>query len=48
MHDLPIKETVKFAMAMSIVTISHEETIHPNMGHELIQEIIAKTNWNEN
>lgn len=48
MHDLPIKETVKFAMAMSIVTISHEETIHPKMGHELIQEIIAKTNWNEN
>ncbi|WP_294093483.1 PfkB family carbohydrate kinase [uncultured Cetobacterium sp.] len=48
MNDLSIKDTVKFSMAMSIVTISHEETIHPKMGHELIQEIIEKTNWIEN
>lgn len=47
MNNLSIKETVKFAMAMSIVTISHEETIHPNMGHELIQQTIQNTNWIE-
>lgn len=48
MNNLSIKETVKFAMAMSIVTISHEETIHPKMGHELIEKIIENTNWIEN
>lgn len=47
MNDLPIKQIVKMAMAMSIVTISHEETIHPNMGHELIEEVISKTEWIE-
>ncbi|MGL6023860.1 MAG: PfkB family carbohydrate kinase, partial [Cetobacterium sp.] len=48
MNSLTIKEIVKFSMAMSIVTISHEETIHPNMGHKLINDIIEKTNWIEN
>lgn len=46
-NNLSIKEMVKFSMAMSIVTISHEETIHPEMGHELIRKIIENTTWIE-
>lgn len=46
-NNLPIKETVKFSMAMSIVTISHEETIHPEMGHEIINKVIENTTWIE-
>lgn len=46
-NNLPIKDIVKFAMAMSIVTISHEETIHPEMGHDILNEVIEKTNWIE-
>lgn len=46
-NNLPIKEIVKFSMAMSIVTISHEETIHPEMGHEIINKVIENTTWIE-
>lgn len=46
-NNLPIKEIVKFSMAMSIVTISHEETIHPDMGHEIINKVIENTTWIE-
>lgn len=46
-NKLSIKEIVKISMAMAIATISHEETIHPEMGHELIEEILEKTEWIE-
>ncbi|MCY6369582.1 carbohydrate kinase family protein [Clostridium ganghwense] len=44
---LPIQETVKFAVAMSIITISHEETIHPDMSYELVEKTIESINWTE-
>lgn len=47
MNKLSIEETVKFAVAMSIITIAHEETIHPDMGYELVEETIKTTSWTE-
>ncbi len=47
MNKLSIEETVKFAISMSLITISHEETINPNMGYDKVMETIAKTNWIE-
>lgn len=40
-----IKDTVKYAVAMSVITISHEETIHPEMRHDLVEETIGKLDW---
>ncbi|MEG1276709.1 MAG: carbohydrate kinase family protein [Cellulosilyticaceae bacterium] len=40
-----IKDTVKYAVAMSVITISHEETIHPEMRHDLVEETIQKVDW---
>lgn len=47
MNNLSIEETVKFSVAMSIVTISHEDTIHPDMSCELIEKTIKSINWTE-
>lgn len=47
LHDLPINETVKFSVAMSVITISHEATIHPNMSLPLVEECIATADWKE-
>ncbi len=38
-------DTVKFAMAASLLTISHESTIHPDMSTIKINEIMTKTEW---
>ena len=46
-NNLPIEDTVKFAISMSLITISHEETINPAMGYDLVKETIKKTNWIE-
>lgn len=42
-----IKDTVKYAVAMSVITISHEETIHPDMRHELVEEYIKQLDWTQ-
>lgn len=47
MHELSMQDTVKYAMAMSIITISHEETIHPDMCDEMVQDYIEKLEWEE-
>lgn len=44
-NDLSIIDTIKTAMAMSIIAISSEETINPNLSIELIEEVIKKTDW---
>lgn len=46
-NELCIEETVKTAMAMSIITISHEETIHPEMCKDFMEEVIKSTDWTE-
>ncbi|MGL4344531.1 MAG: carbohydrate kinase family protein [Cellulosilyticaceae bacterium] len=46
-HDLSVKDTVKFAITMSNITIAHEETIHPQMGEAYVSDILAQTIWCE-
>lgn len=47
MNNLSIKDTVKYAIAMSIVTITHEETINPSMSEDFVNEYIKEMNWIE-
>ena len=48
MNNLSIKDTLKYSMAMSIITITHEETINPAMSNELVNDLSNKTEWKEN
>ncbi len=45
MHNLPLHDTVKFAIGMSLLTISHESTIHPEMSLEKVLSIIESSDW---
>lgn len=47
MNGLSIKDTVKYAIAMSIGTISHEETIHPKMSCALVEQYLQELSWTE-
>ncbi|MCF0148854.1 MAG: bifunctional hydroxymethylpyrimidine kinase/phosphomethylpyrimidine kinase [Clostridium sp.] len=47
MNNLSIKDTVKYAIAMSIVTITHEETINPSMSEEFMNKFIKDMEWIE-
>lgn len=47
MNNLSIKDTLKYAMAMSVVTISHEDTIYPNMCCEVVEKYLNEINWIE-
>ncbi|MBI9012873.1 MAG: carbohydrate kinase family protein [Clostridiales bacterium] len=44
-NNLPVIETIKTAMAMSIIAIGSQETINPSLSIELIEEVIKKTEW---
>lgn len=46
-NRLPLIESLKFAITMSTITISHKETIHPEMGHDKVMEVIKKLEWEE-
>lgn len=48
MNNLNIKDTLKYSVAMSIITITHEETINPDMCHALVEDFVKNTRWNEN
>ena len=45
MNGLSITETLKYAMAMSIITITHEDTINPAMSHEHVKNYMSKMTW---
>lgn len=45
MNNMSIVETLKYAIAMSIITITHEETINPNMSNEYVNEYLQKMTW---
>ena len=45
LNQLSILETVKLAQTMSIITISHEETIHPEMAVDYVKEKIDAIEW---
>ena len=47
MNEISLKETVKYAIAMSVITISHEENINPNMSEEYVKEFIKTIKWRE-
>ena len=46
-NNLSIKETLKYSVAMSSITISHEETINPLMCNDIVEEFIRKATWKE-
>ncbi|SHI65367.1 pseudouridine kinase [Clostridium cavendishii DSM 21758] len=45
MNELSIEDTVKFAITMSNITISHEETIHPSMSLKFVEESMGNFEW---
>lgn len=47
MNNINIVETVKYAIAMSCITIATEETIHSKMSHSLVKEYIENIDWTE-
>ena len=47
MNGLSMKDTIKYAIAMSVLTISHEETIHPHMCRETVEQCIMELSWTE-
>lgn len=47
MNGLSIKDTVKYAIAMSAITIAHEETIHPQMDASLVAQYLENLAWTE-
>ena len=47
MNNVDIVDTVKYAISMSTITISTEETIHPDMCNELVKEYMDKINWTQ-
>ena len=47
MNNVDIVDTVKYAISMSTITISTEETIHPDMCNELVKEYMNKINWTQ-
>lgn len=47
MANKGIKDIVKYAIAMSNITISHEETIHPEMTAQKVEEYLNSATWEE-
>lgn len=47
MNGLSIVETVKYAIAMSAITISHADTIHPDMGQAIVEQYLQRMEWTE-
>ncbi|WP_297435867.1 carbohydrate kinase family protein [uncultured Clostridium sp.] len=45
LNNLSTEETVKFAISMSVLTIAHEQTIHPEMSLKKINEIVDNIKW---
>lgn len=44
---MELLDCLKFAIAMSTITISHRETIHPEMGYEKVLDTMNSINWEE-
>ncbi len=44
-NDLDIKDTVKYAIAMSAITISHKQTIHPDMCCNMVETYLDTLGW---
>ena len=46
-NNLSLAACVKYAVAMSLITISHSDTIHPEMKHEFVENTLIETIWEE-
>lgn len=44
-HNYDVVETVKYAIAMSAITISHTQTIHPDMSGEMVEDYMNNLDW---
>ncbi|VYU07194.1 kinase [Clostridium tertium] len=47
LNNLSLIDTVKYAIAMSIITIIHEDTINPNMSEDYVHDFMKDINWIE-
>ena len=45
MESLSLIDTLKFAISMSTITISTEETIHPELSYDLVKEYVDNINY---
>ncbi|WP_138205758.1 carbohydrate kinase family protein [Haloimpatiens lingqiaonensis] len=44
-NNLSIEETVKVSMAMAVITISHQDTIHPDMNYSMVEKTLNSLSW---
>ena len=47
MRNMSIRDTVKYAIAMSNITISDEATIHPEMSEAYVEDYLKSATWEE-
>lgn len=47
MNNLSLRDTVKYAMAMSVITIKDEDTINPKMSDDYVRYYLDKIQWEE-
>jgi sugar/nucleoside kinase (ribokinase family) len=47
MNNKSIEETVKIAVTMSLITISHHDTINPEMSVALVKKVIKDIKWKD-
>jgi pseudouridine kinase len=47
LNKLSFKNTLKFAISSSLLTISTDSTIHPNMSAQAVKDITQKTKWED-
>lgn len=47
LNGLSMKDTTKYSLAMSVLTISHEDTIHPNMCIDTVEQCMNELDWVE-
>lgn len=45
MNNLPIEDAVQFSIGMSLLTISHEKTIHPELDYDRVIKMIDEVKW---
>ena len=45
METISLIDTLKFAISMSTITISTEETIHPDLCYDLVKKYVDNIQW---
>lgn len=44
-HELSMPETIKYAIAMSVIAVTHPETINPEMCHDCVEDYLKEIEW---